>query len=380
MNGRPNPDPASFEPSDEREEIARLLPAPADWDLPRGRHLHHKDLLMRHIDRDQATTPTTPAPATAPAATASATTAPAAATAPAATAAAARPGRRRLRPVLLAPVTALALAGIVTAAFALNDGDRKPAAGASSDAAADMQPVSALLGQISDAAGKRDTPTVRDDQFSYVREKVREADLSSGKAVVGPLHDYELWLSQDPEPVQKQGLIRSDGKTMPLNAEFGDTNGTPAGFSRPTYQWLASLPTDPGRLLDHLYAKAPQAENRERDQAVFEQIGDLLDQVMPARTAAALYRAAAKIPGVTETPRAQDAVGRRGLGIARSDTKNGVVTEWVFSTQDFTYLGHSTRLTKDTPYAEAGTLLDSSALLKSAVVDKPGRLPGSEKK
>ncbi|MFD8427107.1 CU044_5270 family protein [Streptomyces coelicoflavus] len=373
MNGRPNPAP--FELSDEREEIARLLPAPADWDLPRGRHLHHKDLLMRHIDRDQATT----APATTATDPTTATTAPAT-TAPAVTAAVGRPGRRRLRPVLLAPVTALALAGIVTAAIVLNDGDRRPAVGTSSGAAADMQSVSVLLGQISDAAGKRDTPTVQDDQFSYVREKVREADLSSGKAVVGPLHDYELWLSQDSEPVRKQGLIRSDGETMPLNAEFGDTNGTPAGFSRPTYQWLASLPTDPGRLLDHLYAKAPQAENRERDQAVFEQIGDLLDQVMPARTAAALYRAAAKIPGVTETPRAQDAVGRRGLGIARSDTENGVVTEWVFSTQDFAYLGHSTRLTKDTSYAEAGTLLDSSALLESAVVDKPGRLPGSEKK
>ncbi|MYR86785.1 hypothetical protein GTY41_18010, partial [Streptomyces sp. SID685] len=50
---------------DDREEIARLLPAPADWDLPRAQHLRHKDLLMRHIDRDQAET-ATPEPATAP--------------------------------------------------------------------------------------------------------------------------------------------------------------------------------------------------------------------------------------------------------------------------------------------------------------------------
>ncbi|MGW4109238.1 CU044_5270 family protein, partial [Streptomyces sp. NPDC004976] len=82
MNGRTNS--ASPEASDERDEIARLLPAPADWNLPRERYLRHKDLLMRHIDRDQAAT-------------------------------SARPARRLLRPALLAPVTALALAGIVTA-------------------------------------------------------------------------------------------------------------------------------------------------------------------------------------------------------------------------------------------------------------------------
>ncbi|MGW4101811.1 CU044_5270 family protein, partial [Streptomyces sp. NPDC004976] len=270
-------------------------------------------------------------------------------------------------------------AGIVTAGIALNDGDRAPATGASAGTAADMQPVSALLHQISDAAGKRDAPTVRDDQFSYVMEKVREADLSGGKAVVGPLHDYELWLSQNPEPVKTQGLIRSGGETTRLNAEFGDTAGTPAGFGRPTYEWLGSLPTDPGQLLDHLYAKTPQADDRERDQAVFEQIGDLLDRVMPPRTAAALYRAAAKIPGVTEAPQAEDALGRQGLGIARSDKKNGVVTEWVFNKEDFAYLGHRSRLTKDTPYAKAGTLLDSSALLKTAIVDKAGDLPDGGK-
>ncbi|GGW95479.1 hypothetical protein GCM10010297_16600 [Streptomyces malachitofuscus] len=344
MNGRTNS--ASPEPSDERDEIARLLPAPADWDLPCEQYLRHKDLLMRQIDRDQAANP-------------------------------ARPPRRLLRPVLLAPVTALALAGLLTAGIALNDGE--PPAATGSGAATDMRPAAALLRQISDAAGRREAPTVRDDQFSYSATKIRAADLSSGKAVVGPLEDHELWLSQEPGPLEKLGLIRSGGATMPLNAELGDTGGTPAGFSRPTYQWLSSLPTDPDRLLDHLYAKTPRIEGRQRDQAVFEQIGDLLGQVMPPRTAAALYRAAAKIPGVTEAPQAEDALGRRGLGIARSDEQNGVYTEWVFDRRDFSYLGHRSRLTKDTPYGKAGTLLDSSALLQSAIVDEAGLRPDGTK-
>ncbi|WP_086817207.1 hypothetical protein [Streptomyces cacaoi] len=63
---------------DDRAELARLLPAPADVELPREQHLRHKELLMHEIDREQTQS--------------------------------ARPARRLLRPALLAPATALAAA------------------------------------------------------------------------------------------------------------------------------------------------------------------------------------------------------------------------------------------------------------------------------
>ena len=63
---------------------------------------------------------------------------------------------------------------------------------------------------------------------------------------------------------------------MRINADLGDTNGTPAGISRPTYRWLSSLPTDPDKLLTYLYANTPRPDRRERDQAVFEQIWEVL--------------------------------------------------------------------------------------------------------
>jgi hypothetical protein len=327
----------------DREEIARLLPAPADWDLPREQHLRHRDLLMHHIDHDQA------APA--------------------------RPARRLLRPAILAPATALALACAVTAGIALNGGDPAPTGTASHRAAADMQPAAALLDRISDATETRVGLTVRDDQFVYTREKTRGADLTSGKAVLGPLTDHEVWAAQEPGPLRKLGLVRENGETFPINAELGDTEGTPAGINRPTYRWLGSLPTDPDKLLTYLYAKTPQSDGRERDQAVFEQIGSLLGGVMPPRTAAAFYRAAAKIPGVTPAPEARDAIGREGLGIARDDTRYGIRTEWVFDEKDFAFLGSRSYLTKDAPYGKAGTLLSSAAELEHAVVDEAGRQP-----
>ena len=338
-------DSASPERHGDREEIARLLPAPADWDLPHEQHLRHKDLLMHHIDRDQAA-PT-------------------------------RPARRLLRPALLAPATALALAGALTAGIALSGNDGKPTGTASHGAATDMQPAAALLDRISTAAGKRDTPTVRDDQFVYTREKGRGADLTTGKAVVGPLRDHETWIAQEPGPLLNQGLFREDGETGRINAELGDTKGTPAGLSRPTFQWLSSLPTDPDKLLAYLYAKTPNAQGRERDQAVFEQIGSMLGGVMPPRTAAALYRAAAKIPGVTPAPKARDAIGRQGLGIARDDTHYGIRTEWVFDEKDYSYLGSRSYLTKDASYGKAGTLLSSAAEMAHAVVDKAGQEPAA---
>ncbi|MDQ0793425.1 hypothetical protein QFZ58_001913 [Streptomyces sp. B1I3] len=214
-----------------------------------------------------------------------------------------------------------------------------------------------------------------DDQFVYTRHKVRGADLTSGKAVVGPMEDYEKWLAQEPGPLRTLGLIRSGGETLPLNAELGDTGGTPAGMSRPTYRWLSTLPTDPDELLAYFYARTPSVEGRERDQAVFEKIGSLLGGVMPPDTAAALYRASAKIPGVTDTPRARDAIGHAGIGIVREDTRYGIRTEWVFDQEDFTFLGSTSTPGRRTSYGKAGTLLSGAAEIGHGVVDEAGHRP-----
>lgn len=353
-------DTPSRDRQDDARLIARLLPAPATADLPPQRHLHHKERLMDRIDRDHDHD-------REQAVSAAATSRPA-------------PRPRLLRPALLVPVTALALAGALTAGIALTTtGEHDPDTAAPPAPTTDtVRPASALLRQISDVALKNDVLTVRDDQFLYTRSKFRGADLTSGKAVVGPLTERETWSAQDRRPLRKLGLIRSDGETFPLNAELGDTEGTPPGLNRPTYRWLAALPTDPDRLLTYLYAHTPKVPGQERAQTVFDQIGSLLGGVMPPRTASALYQAAATIPGVTEAPSAHDAIDRRGVGIARDDTRYGTRTEWVFDAGDFTFLGSRSYLTKDGVWGKSGTLLSSSAELTSGVVDKAGSRPAGE--
>ncbi|MFD8692927.1 CU044_5270 family protein [Streptomyces sp. NPDC059651] len=343
------PESAGRNGSAEAVRLARMLPSPAEWDLPPGRHLHHKEALMQQIDHDRASSTPTPAP----------------------------PARRRLlRPALLAPLTALALAGALTVGLAPWDGggavDR---ARVQTPGGSRQHPV-ALLDRLSAVALASDAQPVEDSQFVYVKSIGRGADLTSGKAVTGPLKGREVWFSQVRGPVKRLGLIREDGESLPVNAELGDTGGTPAGIGRPTYRWLAALPTDRDALLAYLYARTPATDGQEQDQAVFDRIGDLIaEQVMPPGTAAALYRAAAAVPGVTEVPDATDALGRHGLGIARTDTRYRTRSEWVFAEHGLTFLGSRTFLAEETPAGPAGTLLSSRAVLQQAVVDREGAQP-----
>ncbi|WP_051835891.1 CU044_5270 family protein [Streptomyces sp. NRRL WC-3549] len=331
---------------DEARHLARLLPPPATEDLSPERFRQKKELLMNLIEadsrRDSQAQPT------------------------------ARPTSQLLRPALLVPVSAMALAAILAGGFALgtDDEDRTTTVTATQGAGG------GLLHRLSTVALMSEAPVVRDDQFLYTRSKVREAEIGSGKAVLSPLTEREDWAAQDPRPLKELGLARVDGDDMVINAQLGDDNGTPAGLYRPTYHWLASLPTDPDELLAYLRAHVRKDAGQETDQLVFEQIGGLLGGVLPPRTAATLYRAAAKIPGVEEAPEAEDAIGRTGLGIAREDTEYGNRTEWVFDKSDYSFLGSREYRTKDAPYAKAGTLLHSTAEIEHAIVDKAGQAPG----
>ncbi|MFI1783384.1 CU044_5270 family protein [Streptomyces rubiginosohelvolus] len=342
----------------ERAELARLLPPAPGTDLPPGRHEHHRERLMNLIDDDTARAQDrTGAGAGAGAGDRARERAD-------------RPGRSRLlRPSFLAPATALAVAGALVLGYAAQNGGGPADTG-------DTRSVSQVLIRMSDAAGKGEALPIRDDQFLYTRGTGRDVDLTSGKAVIGPLEESESWYSQKPGPQKKLGLIRQGGDTLPINAELGDSEGTRPGLNRPTYRWLATLPTDPRQLLDYFDEITPKFEGEDRDQALFESIGGLVgDALLPPDTAAGLFEAVALIPGVTRTSDAVDALGRKGVGIARDDERSGVRTEWVFDPEDLSYLGWSSHLTRDTEYGKKGDFMGDSAVIETAVVDTAGVRP-----
>ncbi|MFE9002565.1 CU044_5270 family protein [Streptomyces sp. NPDC007875] len=333
------PDRAEHEEA-EREELARLLPTPAERDVPSEPYLHHKDRLMQHIDDDQNRTP---APARK-----------------------ARP--RLLRPALVMPAAALALAGALAVTFT-------EGGGSGDSAAQPRETATVLLDRIAGTAAKSDVKPVRQDQFVYVKSVTAGAELEeNGASKLEPSHEREVWKSQQVKRITQTGEIREGGSYSPLR-ELG---GSPAGIDRPTYQWLASLPTDPDVLLKEIERMTEPEEGQEKAQAVFDQIGYLLGEtVMPPRNAAALYKAAAKIPGVTRQEDAVDAAGRHGVGIARVDKRAWVATEWVFDRDSLAFLGRRGYRTKDVGAGKKGDVMEETAVLKRGIVDAYRERPGS---
>ncbi|MCX4647790.1 CU044_5270 family protein [Streptomyces sp. NBC_01446] len=342
---------------EEAQEVSRLLPEAPEWDLPRGRHRHHKDILMQQIDLHHESV----AAATPPHGRASAAPTPL--------------RRRLLRPAVAVPVAALALTGALAATltFTGDDHGATPVAQApASDGGATV-----LLNQIADASLRTDTAPVKDGQYVYVRSTVRSNEGTfAGPVELGAPHRREVWMAQTSKPVKTLGTMKETGRGVPMSGQllpYKSTDALAPGLESPTYAWLASLPTDPDQLLDELYAGTRTGGRESEDQAVFEKIGSLLDEtVMPPKNAAALYKAVARIPGIKRIPDAVDAAGRHGVGVARQDDRSASRSEWIFDSESLTYLGSRSYLDKD---GKGMKLAGTNAILRRTVVDKSGTMP-----
>ncbi|MEU9340297.1 CU044_5270 family protein [Streptomyces sp. NPDC048278] len=355
MNASPThqPHPAEW------TETQGLLPS-AERDLPAGRHQVHKEQMMAQIHEDLRTSsPTSPA---------------------------VRPKRTNpfLRRTILLPAMAFALAGAVVGGVALTGGgaDGGTTALATGPAlttrigTADAEGAPRLLDRISLAAATTSAPTPHQGQYVYIASKVantyyREDGDDSG-VVSDKLHSRQVWSSLD----GKDGWLIEAGQT-------GDQGITLASKvpSAGAYDTLAGLPTDPDALLQRIYRQSDAHRDADvpRDQAAFVAIGDLLtESYPPAKVGAALYKAAARIPGVVAVDDAADATGRHGVAIARENPADGERTEWIFDKKTLRFLGERTVVVKkvtDSPL-KVGTVTFTSAITDRSIVDANKQIPG----
>ncbi|MFJ9109819.1 CU044_5270 family protein [Streptomyces sp. NPDC102283] len=224
------------------------------------------------------------------------------------------------------------------------------------------------------AAGSADSP--RDAQFTYVSVTGHTTSLSEtadgGMKRSREDESYERWTSVDgsSRTVQRE----RGGAATSLEAPGKGSLGSP------TYRFLAGLPTDPEQLLAVIHRDAELNHGKGSDsttgpdQEAFVMIGDLLRaSVAPAEVSAALYRAAARIPGVVVIPDAVDAAGRRGVAVARAH--DGERSEWIFDEGTTRLLGERTVLIEDSAWGKAGTTVDSMAVIDSGFTDGPGQEP-----
>lgn len=278
-----------------------------------------------------------------------------------------RPGRW-LRPAFAAAAVATAAAVTFTVL---------PSSGDSGRPAASKQAVR-LLEDIALAAEHADMPSdIRDDQFVYIKSKGAYTVSENGRpGRRGPVRQREIWLSVD----GKHGDLLDDDRDNagPVKLETSGTPPTGLEEDRPPhagratdYRALSKLPTDPDAMREWLYrvsAEEVEKERPDKDYAAFVLFGDLIhESLMPPKVSAALYRAAAQIPGVEVVPDVKDSAGREGIAITRQQSGKGR-EEQIFDAKTFTYLG-------ERELDENGKVTGMSAVLERTVVDKAGQRP-----
>jgi len=336
-------------------DLARLLPTSTARDLPAGRKQILKEHLMSEIRLAHETGPAASPPR--------------------------RPRRWHARHPMLAMATG-AGAVAVTAALVVSvvgPGATGPgakiaaspgpsAAGVGSPSVGAVGPAVVLLDKIADAAERQPAQQVANGEFMYIRsEDAYPVDtITDGHetSVMQKPYERQVWLPVASSCVA--GLLIEQGSSTPLGDPYPGCG--PGNLAGPTYRLLQSLPTNPRALLNLIYAQT-KGEGPSPNAEAFTTIGDLIrESIVPPQTAAALYRAAALIPGVTFINNVPDAVGRPGVAVAWR-TGGHDVDAWIFDPSTLQYMGERDYNTA------TGTVNGESAVLQRAFVAKPGELP-----
>jgi hypothetical protein len=334
-------------------DLARLLPVPAERDLPADR----KQILQEHLMTEfrQASEPKTSEP---------------------------RTKTRTRRPVFIAGavLTAAAVAGAaVVGTNVLSAPPAKPSAHAlpakptkHTEPAKQTEPTiklpntpaAQLLVKIANAAASQPAPVVKDSDFTYIRSEVADTtDIITNHDTPGlpGFHAREVW-----SPVANlcvAGLLIEGGGRTPLSGGPGKCP-TKGNIGDPTYRFLQSMPTQPGALLAFLRAGLEGT-----NEVVGEEINDIIiESILPPDLASAMYRVSATLPGATLVRHTTTATGKPGIGILFKN-KSQYQEEWVFDPHTLQFIGYTTIDTK------TGKAIGGTTIVQRAFVAKAGERP-----
>jgi hypothetical protein len=125
-------------------------------------------------------------------------------------------------------------------------------------------------------------------------------------------------------------------------------------------------------MLRYLYQH--RAGQNPPDQQAFITAGDLIrESYIPPAALAAVFRATAHIPGVTVARGAVTADGKRGIAVQR--IFNGISQQLIFDPASYAFIGEREEVISATGGLRPGTIMDSTAVLRVAIVDRAGQLP-----
>jgi hypothetical protein len=265
--------------SNEREELARLLPAPVERDLPSDRHLQLKEFVMSQIHQDLRTVEQAPR----------------------------RTPKRRLVPVASALT---AVAAIAVAAVAIGTG------GFGSSRDASVPPAATVLsGQQILLAAATTAERTPEGSGTYWYVKVVSAGAKNSQPV-----QWEYWTQRDGQTWFRGE--KSNGKVVKLAMSVPFRLGGPDV----TVEQLQNLPTKPDVLKawiadalknSDVRSSAGKLDAAMQERAVFEGLISLVSQLpAPPKVRAAAFQAIASYPNVESLGAVK---GGQGLSISFGD-------------------------------------------------------------
>lgn len=344
-----------------REELAQLLPAPTQPALPPDRHQLLKEHVMQEIGIESKPTPR------------------------------ATKTKRFTWIALPAGVAALAVAAVAMLGTQTDGGGYSPTNRVVVQPDNSSQAAGPLVQRLANTAANQPVLEIRDDQYIYVESKITEVE-GAGDSPDNKEKKYsfrtnghrESWHPVSGLKPGRDAQLKLDGHRVPLPAVATKESDAAKITS---YRELEQLPTDPDKLYmklkEDLNHKYREADPKWLDEELFNHILMMINEtITPPKTAAALYRTAAKVPGVVEVPNAVDGLGRPGMGLAYD--KGGMRSMWVFDKNDSTFLGAVSVIIargEQTNYlmdggVKVGTVTWSQAVVKRMVVDHLGDTNG----
>ncbi|MEV4889671.1 CU044_5270 family protein [Nonomuraea sp. NPDC055795] len=169
-----------------------------------------------------------------------------------------------------------------------------------------------VLGRIAATVQEKEFAPPRDDQWIYTedRDTARGKDIGQGERITP-----QTPLAETVEPF----WTRADGTRVGYLVN-GKLRTSAPGEKTPenTYALLASLPTDPDALLAKYREFYREASGPAHDEWIFLRFAVTLSQnLVSPEHEAAIFRAMAKLPGVTVDEAATDTEGRPALSISQ---------------------------------------------------------------
>jgi hypothetical protein len=254
--------------------------------------------------------------------------------------------------------------------------DQSPSPSPSPSPTVDPEAARILNGAALVAAQQPD-PTARGARYLFVEWIFAQAPSSGINPETGkpdkrdPPTLYRMWLPADGTG---NGLIRKRPVADPHAWTEEPIPESDVPFQNPAPLGVPEgVPTDADEMLAYLYRST--TPNPSRDPGAFIDGIFLIEQeyFQPAVVSAA-FAALARIPGLTVEREVIDAAGRQGVSVGCLWVS--IRRELIFDPQTYAFLG-ARNITVEDPDRQfpPGLVIDSTAYLRSGIVDELGQVP-----